>query len=257
MAHPKKIKIENKLLPTGLDFFDLLESTNDYLEALPPAEQVKYIIASREQSGGKGRQGRKWQSGYDKGLWFSFYLNWNRKGQTHLLIFAIALAIRAFLIENGIEENRILLKWPNDVLIDKKKICGILLKTRILNNNISGLIVGIGLNVNYVREDFIPEFSENVTSLRMIDGKKRDIYELLLFAIHSLDQYLYMQHDNDYCNIMKKWREASMKKGDNIYINRLGKEPQAAEYVDVDSDGALIVSIDGREERILSADVGV
>lgn len=257
MAQHKKIIIENKFLPPGLDFFDLLESTNEYLEGLPPAEQVKYIIASREQSGGKGRQGRKWQSGYDKGLWFSFYLDWNRKGQTHLLIFAIALAIRAFLIENGIEENRILLKWPNDVLVDRKKICGILLKTRIMNNNISGLIVGIGLNVNYVKKDFIPELSENVTSLRLIDGKKRDICELLLFAIHSLDQYLYKQHDSGYRNIMNKWREASMKKGDNIYVNRLGKEAQTAEYIDIDSDGALIVSINGHEERILAADVGV
>lgn len=257
MAQSKKIQIENKFLPPGLDLYDLLESTNDYLESLPPSDQIEYIIAAREQSGGKGRQGRKWQSGYDKGLWFSFYLDWNRNGQTHLLIFAVALAIREFLIENGVDQNRILLKWPNDVLVDRKKICGILLKTRISKNKISGLFVGIGLNVNYAKGDFIPEFRDNVSSLRMIDGKKRDIYELLLFAIHSLDRYLYQQHDNGYKNIMSKWREASMKKGDNIYVNRLGKEPRTAEYIDIDSDGALIVSINGCEERILAADVGV
>jgi BirA family biotin operon repressor/biotin-[acetyl-CoA-carboxylase] ligase len=146
--------------------FDSTGSTNDDIRRLAEAGHPEgAVIFAEEQTSGRGRRGRGWEAPKGQGLLFSALLRpgvepalWPRV--THLAALAICRAASPYL------PTRPLIKWPNDVLVHRKKLCGILLESGSHHSE-GFLILGIGLNVNQGRSHFSPELQETATSIHL------------------------------------------------------------------------------------------
>jgi BirA family biotin operon repressor/biotin-[acetyl-CoA-carboxylase] ligase len=154
--------------------FKETNSTND-LAAQAGADGLAegLVIFAEKQRAGRGRLGRSWQSPPRQGLWFSVLLRptapvdfWPE------LTFCAALAVaEAAEAETGCAAT---IKWPNDVLIAGRKVCGILLESHQARPP-GFVVIGIGLNVRQQTEDFAPELRERATSLRLAAGGERNV----------------------------------------------------------------------------------
>ena len=257
MENPRRLKVKNKLLSDTILVYNSVGSTNRLIDDFLAKNKKPPIIVALEQQEGEGRLGRKWISSSGKGLWFSFHLEWKQADDYYILVFAIALAIKNALIKLGIDENLILLKWPNDVLVNRKKIAGILLKSEMRGQEIVGFIVGIGININYDKNDFGESLKDFAISLKMIDNENRDIIKSLISVIEVIDNFLentLKYYSND---ILEMWKRSSLNIGDPIRIQQLNKEPYVGEYYGIDTKGALLVKTKGLIKKILTGDVGV
>ena len=134
----------------NIQWYSSLKSTNEEMKKiLSSGNKLKNysIVATYDQTNGTGRFDRKWISFPNSNLCFSIFIESEKDIKCiPSLTMSSALAVNDFLKSYGVKSN---LKWPNDVLVENKKICGIL-SEHINNakNNIKGVIIGIGLNVN-------------------------------------------------------------------------------------------------------------
>jgi BirA family biotin operon repressor/biotin-[acetyl-CoA-carboxylase] ligase len=149
---------------TPLLYFNEIESTNDYLKKIESAEPL--LVITDYQKNGRGQYGRTWESECSKNLCFSFqfYPKNLAIDQGFKISQSIALALVDSLNE-FIYPEKAYIKWPNDIIIKNKKICGILIEPSIQNNNIQKVVVGIGLNVNQI---LFPENMPNASSLSIL-----------------------------------------------------------------------------------------
>ncbi len=136
-----------------LQWYERLPSTNIFLKerlALEPQLLSGTVVAVRQQTQGKGRRGRDWLSGANENLTFSILLRGEYEPHTlPAAAMAAAISVADLLGTIGVHAD---LKWPNDVLVSEKKICG------ILSEGVpGGIIVGIGLNVNMQTADHIDQ----------------------------------------------------------------------------------------------------
>ena len=160
-------------------------STNTYLKNLLKEKQVKDLscIWALSQTQGRGQQGAKWISEPGKNLTFSVLKKFeNLSSEYHFLLnMAVSLAIFRALKKLYIPDLAV--KWANDILSSKKKICGILIENTLHKEQISSSIIGIGLNVNQVFFNDLP----NVSSLQKIMGHPFDLEEVLLLICQELE----------------------------------------------------------------------
>ena len=160
-------------------------STNTYLKNLLKEKQVKDLscIWALSQIQGRGQQGAKWISEPGKNLTFSVLKKFeNLPSEYHFLLnMEVSLAIFRALKKLYIPDLAV--KWANDILSSKKKICGILIENTLHKEQISSSIIGIGLNVNQVFFNDLP----NVSSLQKIMGHPFDLEEVLLLICQELE----------------------------------------------------------------------
>ena len=160
-------------------------STNTYLKNLLKEKQVKDLscIWALSQTQGRGQQGAKWISEPGKNLTFSVLKKFeNLPSEYHFLLnMEVSLAIFRALKKLYIPDLAV--KWANDILSSKKKICGILIENTLPKEQISSSIIGIGLNVNQVFFNDLP----NVSSLQKIMGHPFDLEEVLLLICQELE----------------------------------------------------------------------
>ncbi|WP_454974653.1 biotin--[acetyl-CoA-carboxylase] ligase [Capnocytophaga gingivalis] len=160
-------------------------STNTYLKNLLKEKQVKDLscIWALSQTQGRGQQGAKWISEPGKNLTFSILKKFeNLSSEYHFLLnMEVSLAIFRALKKLYIPDLAV--KWANDILSSKKKICGILIENTLHKERISASIIGIGLNVNQVFFNDLP----NVSSLQKIMGHPFDLEEVLLLICQELE----------------------------------------------------------------------
>ncbi|WP_273086405.1 biotin--[acetyl-CoA-carboxylase] ligase [Capnocytophaga gingivalis] len=160
-------------------------STNTYLKNLLKEKQVKDLscIWALSQTQGRGQQGAKWISEPGKNLTFSVLKKFeNLPSEYHFLLnMEVSLAIFRALKKLYIPDLAV--KWANDILSSKKKICGILIENTLHKEQISSSIIGIGVNVNQIFFNDLP----NVSSLQKIMGHPFDLEEVLLLICQELE----------------------------------------------------------------------
>jgi BirA family transcriptional regulator, biotin operon repressor / biotin---[acetyl-CoA-carboxylase] ligase len=159
-----------------LHFFEIVASTNSFAQQLvaqnTPAEGT--VIQAAQQTEGRGQLGAKWESNTGQNIMLSIILRptFIAISSQFLLNQAIALGLIDFL--NNYIESGVQLKWPNDILVHGKKISGILIENTIQTSRISSSIVGIGININQVDFENLPQ----ATSLQRETGKQYDLSEI-------------------------------------------------------------------------------
>lgn len=173
MITQKKLqeKFQNLSLVQRIYFFETIDSTNAFGISLVRQNAISgTLILSEEQTQGKGRLGRNWISLRGVGLWFSVILEVKQIEKKPLLSLLFAASLVKILREMDFKAS---VKWPNDVLVNRKKVSGILAQATSRSDLV---VVGIGINVNH---EILPENLPNASSLLLESAEKIDRLELL------------------------------------------------------------------------------
>ena len=212
------------------------------------------LVTAEEQTAGKGRLSRSWHSPKYSGIWMSLILRPEIPFQNapQLTLVAAAAIARAVEKETGIKPE---IKWPNDLLINRKKITGILTELQAESDRIHSVIIGVGMNVNQDPEDFPAELKEIATSLSAESGKKFNrarIISGILFEFEALyEQFL----KEGFLPVKQIWES---------YAVSLGKEIKATlvngvicgRAAGITDEGVLLLEDhDGKIHSIYSADI--
>jgi BirA family biotin operon repressor/biotin-[acetyl-CoA-carboxylase] ligase len=228
-------------------------STNDLAnqKALQGEEEGTVIIAEK-QTEGRGTKGRKWFSISKKGLYLSIILRPRRKDLS-LLPLAFGLAVKDALFEA--ESLDVRLKWPNDLVHSGKKLGGILCEASFIGNEMSHVILGIGINLNHDQSDFPEEISSQATSLKLLLKKNidRDIFLSGLWEILD-DWYHFFLRGKD-IQIIKGFEDCStFSIGEELSVET-ENERFRGEYRGLDLKGRLLLVDKGRERSLLAAEI--
>lgn len=212
------------------------------------------VVFAEEQTGGRGRFGRKWFSPPGKGIWMSVLLRpelpLHHTPQLTLLTgVAVCRAVRAC---TGAEAG---IKWPNDLLIDGRKMCGILLESAVEDHEVRYCIAGIGVDANFDPQDYPEDLRQIATSIKIETGQTVDRTELAAAILTELEHLYFLYQKEGFGVISSLWEALSVSLNRKITVtNPHGVIEGTA--VGLDPSGALIVErLDGERELIVSGEV--
>jgi BirA family biotin operon repressor/biotin-[acetyl-CoA-carboxylase] ligase len=235
--------------------FGNLTSTNDVAAALARAGAIEgTLVVAEEQTRGRGRQGRRWHSPPGTGLWFSIVLRpaFEPAGCSTIPL-AVALGlVNALRLCYAVKAE---IKWPNDVMVDGRKICGILTESEFKGNRVGFVVVGVGLNVLTSSTGFPPELRDTATSLSLESPGGIGRARVLADVLEGIEREYTVLCTNGFEGIRRELL------GHSLLIGRLIKVVTGRGEVvgiahDIDQVGALIVRKDnGSFERIMAGDV--
>lgn len=244
----KKNLISSALLKKII-YLEEVSSTNSYAREIN-AEGDTMIITDN-QSSGKGRFDRVWTSAAGKDLTFTLVFDVKIDiSEMQLINFYSSLTLFETLRDLFRDNTEInfALKWPNDILLNEKKVAGILFEV-INNNPLNRFLIGIGINVNSHIQ--IPELKNIATSLFMISGSETSRDELLMQFLKHFYSSLHRLDDKKL--LLKNWLECSDVKGREVKIRMSNAGlTQTAKILDIECDGMLHVKFDDGEERIVN-----
>jgi BirA family biotin operon repressor/biotin-[acetyl-CoA-carboxylase] ligase len=248
----KEINFDLNTITIGKKIFHFktIDSTNRYARMLIK-ENIDdgTVVIADTQTGGRGRKNRKWSSNIG-GLWFSVILR-PRISSRRGMVVTMAASISVTSSINKLYGLNAEIKWPNDVLINGKKVCGILTEIVTEDDEISSLVVGLGVNVN---NNLGIELKKVATSLKIEIGKDLSIMELLSDIIRNFDKnYVKIKFD-DYAFLKNKWNQYANIIGRKIEVTEENKKTTGV-VIDVDNDGFLILKKGKKKVRIDNGDI--
>lgn len=248
--------LETEYIGQEMYTFEAVRSTNSVAKFLAETGVSEgTIIISETQTGGKGRSGKEWVSPKG-GIWLSIILNPEiSPAKAPLLTLATGVAVRKTLTNFGIESE---IKWTNDILINDKKVCGILTESLAKQNQIEHVIIGIGINADLNIESLPEKFREGSVSLsEVVDEKINKIKGLTAFCKEF--EFIYNKFkEEDFEYILKEWRKYSHTIGKHVKIYQAFGKIIAGYAVGIDYDGALILEkANGKLVRVISGECRV
>jgi BirA family transcriptional regulator, biotin operon repressor / biotin---[acetyl-CoA-carboxylase] ligase len=213
-------RLRTSLLGKSFYHFYTVDSTNAFAARLlthgrPVAAGA--VIVAESQTAGRGRLGRSWHSEREAGLYFSVVLR-PKVPPSLAPLFTLGTAVA---MHNALEAHTRLaidIKWPNDLLIDGKKVCGILAEIQAEVDLIKTMIIGAGVNVN--QESFSADIADRATSLRIASGRMQSRIEILLDFLEEFEG-LYLDFERKGPQrIIDEWtKSSSFAEGRKIEIN--------------------------------------
>jgi len=203
------------------------------------------VVVAQAQTAGRGRRGRLWIDEPGASLLTSIILR-PRLEPARLPTLSLAAGVAVVEALERVTGLKPRLKWPNDVLVDGRKLAGILLESRI---GPSPLVV-LGIGVNLAQRVFPADLAERATSVRLAAGRRVDADALLTALLESLDAWRTRLETEGWAPIRERWRALTETLGRRVSID--GVEGVA---VDVDEDGALIVAEGDVRRRVVAGEV--
>lgn len=249
--------LKTKFIGRKIIHFDDIGSTNSKAKelALSGTEDGTVIIAE-EQTMGKGRLGRNFISPKGKGIWMSIIL----KPDINPLNVSMVTQIGAAAINKAFRELKIdtFIKWPNDILLNKKKFCGILTEMSAELTKVNFIVMGIGINVNVDENDFTKEVKETATSIKIETGKRVDRKEIVSRILNNFEElYEDFIEREDIQRTIDICRENSILMGREIRVIKRGNSINA-KVLDIDDKGELVVQYeDGKVENLISGEISI
>ena len=245
----------NKVIGRDIRVFEETGSTNDVVEKLARDGVGEGVVVFAEsQTKGRGRLGRKWISPGRKGLWFSVLLrpNLHPSAATQLTVAAATALVRGIRSQTGLEPQ---IKWPNDILLNGRKIAGVLTELSAELDRVKHVILGIGVDVNLTTTDFPAELRKLATSLRIESGRTWRRADLAAAMLIELEQDYLRISDGKFGVIADEWERHCATLGHQVSIQMGGRVLQGRAE-SLDPDGALLLRTDhGHLERIIGGDV--
>jgi len=261
--------LKTGIIGSNIIYREEIDSTNNYAKKIA-SEGCKdgTVVVAECQTAGRGRLGRMWDSARNKGIYMSIVLR-PEVAPEDVQIITIAASIAVAEAIRDITGMEAAIKWPNDIILDGKKVCGILTEMSSEMEKVNFLVVGIGLNVNHSREDFPEELANTATSLRIYaeQNSTGTAPAELDFRLNrsSLVKAVLTEMENVYCmvnngntdEVVRQWKEYSVTLGKEVLITS-----KSAEYrgfaKDITKDGRLIVDCsDGVTREVMSGEVKV
>lgn len=245
-----RIALAHVPIITRIHALEAVNSTNDYARKLAQnGAPAGTLVIAREQSAGRGRLDRIWESPANLGLWFSLVLHPKISAQhSGLLGFLPAIALVEVL--HQIYQITAGTKWPNDVWINRKKIAGILCESQVNARQVVFAVIGMGINIYQKLEDF-PEFLRpRATSIQQSTPLRVDAFELLKQLLTLWGDLLWTLESGLTAMIIEHWKKHCVHMQQPIWITG-GPEQFRGKFVDLSPDGAAIIENDhGERKRI-------
>ncbi len=240
-------KIISSMLPDStVVTYSVIDSTNTRAIELAETVDGSILVAAEEQTKGKGRQGKSFYSPAESGVYFSIVIR--PEGELNDVVFVTSAA--AVAVAKTIEEMTELdpkIKWVNDIYVNEKKVCGILVQSIVKNGKVNGLCIGIGVNISTT--EFPDELGARAGSLgREID---RNIFvakvtkRMLAFASNI--------EDKSYLDYYKK-KSCVIGREIKYYENNV---EHSAKAIGIDDNANLIVSENGQTKNLSSGEISV
>jgi len=225
-------------------------STNDLAKELAGYGAVEgTVVVAEKQTAGRGRLSRGWVSPKG-GLWFSVVLRPELKPAEAVgLVFMAGLAVAEVLHE--LYAVKAETKWPNDVLVKGRKVCGILTEMNTTGEKVNYVTVGIGVNANFdVEKAFPEELRANATSLENELGRKVRLEELFKALLEKLENIYELFLKEGFAPVLGKWKKYAGFLGCQVEVTS-ETEKLVGLALDVANDGALVVRLeDGTVKRV-------
>ena len=237
-------------------YFDATDSTNIQARRLAEAHAPHgTLVVSDRQDGGKGRRGRSWASPSGVGIWMSLIL----RPKIDPSLASMLTLVAALAVREGIREETglsPLIKWPNDLVLNGKKICGILTEMSTELMEIQYVITGIGINVN--QREFPPEIRDTATSLSLEAGRSFRRSSLIAAILKAFEKdYAAFLKTGDLSLLLEEYNACLVNRGKEVCIlDPSGEYRAVAEGID--ESGSLLVTLpDGTRREIISGEVSV
>ena len=211
------------------------------------------VVISEKQTKARGRSGKNWESPLG-GVWLSIILNPNvNHSKIPLITLATGVAVENTLKRIGVKNAEI--KWPNDILIHGKKVCGILTEAITSFNTIESVIIGVGIDANISIENFPEELRENMTTLNDEIGEKVGENLLIKLFLEEFEKISEQFINEEYETILKEWRKNSYTIGKIVEVHEPFSKPYDGYVLGISRDGSLVVEkIDGTLEKVISGE---
>lgn len=236
-------------------FREKIDSTNNEAKRLAEAgaEQGTLVIAE-EQGAGKGRRGRSWSSPRGTGVWMTVILKPEfPPSQASMLTLVAAMAVEEGIRKaTGLETG---IKWPNDIVVNGKKVCGILTEMSTELDYINYVVIGIGINVNV--EEFPEEISNTATSLYLETGKKISRAPIIVEIWKAFEQFYGLFVKNADLSLVKNaYEERLLNLGKEVCVLAPKGEWRGISK-GIDSMGRLLVEpLEGANREVKAIDSG-
>jgi BirA family biotin operon repressor/biotin-[acetyl-CoA-carboxylase] ligase len=199
-------------IPIKFVYLDTVDSTNNYVAKMVHDGTIDHgtVVLADYQVQGRGQRGTNWQSLSGENVTATLFLRWKsmRAEEQFRISMLIAIGVCKFLRNFNIEAE---IKWPNDILVNNKKIGGILIENQMKQSLVSSSIIGIGFNVN---QTYFPK-EITAVSLTQLTGKREDtrLITLQLFqeigqTIHQYIDYPFSWLERTYCSFLKGFNQA-------------------------------------------------
>ncbi|WP_445735468.1 biotin--[acetyl-CoA-carboxylase] ligase [Mariniflexile sp.] len=188
-----------------------IDSTNSYLRNLCVQEPIADYTAvmAKKQTQGRGQMGTVWSSQTAKNLTFSVYKDVSKFNLEYPFYISMVTALALIKSLQFFSISKLSVKWPNDILSENKKICGILIENVVKQNKFHASFIGIGLNVNQTEFDNLPQAS----SLKLISGRVYDLDEIAHVVIKNLKYYFHVLK-NEQFDVLKDEYESYLFRKD-------------------------------------------
>lgn len=251
-------------IETGLDtawaghpcmYLDTVDSTN--LTARQLAAQGAphgTLVVAGEQTAGRGRRGRGWEAAKDENIMMTLLVQPKLPGERLpqlSLVCAIAVA-RGIEHATGLAAQ---IKWPNDVVVEGKKVCGMLLEMTGKDGAADCVAAGVGINVH--QRVFPEAFAQTASSLDVLGGARFDRAEIIRAFLRAFETRCGQLERGDWAVLMEEYRMLSATLGKRVRVIGLDGE-FVGRAVALEEKGALVVeTADGRQRTVLAGDVSV
>jgi len=247
---------ETSIVGKELIVVESVSSTNTKLAEIISSETEEgTVLVSDAQTGGKGRLGRKWFSPGGTNIYVSVFFEPEiQPNYSPVFTFIASLALADTLKFFDFTPE---IKWPNDILINNKKVSGVLTEMKLKGDKLDFIIVGIGLNVNMTKDiiaQSLPEEKEKITSLYIENGNEFNREYVLSKLINSLDRYYLKFLREGIHSIVAEWTIEWGKMNEMISIDVTG-EIVTGIVRKVDSYGYIFIEKpDGSLEKVIAGD---
>lgn len=245
--------LETKSLGRNCFCFESLDSTSTYIRKMWKELKSGHTVIAKEQQLGRGRNGKSFYSPKHDGLYFSVLLKENKYINDPLFTVKMSYAV-CMAIDALTETTQAKIKWVNDIYAENKKIAGILCEA-LKENDICGIILGIGINFSVDKAAVPSELKGKIGSLRDITKKKLKKEKLCAFILNEIEK-LYDAKVSD-AEFVEKYKERSNVLGREIKVLK-GTEQLRAAALDISDDAGLIVRYEsGITEKLSSGEISI
>ena len=250
LLDPDKIKanLKTKRIGGKILVYDSTSSTNDIAaEYARNKRSDGLVIFAEEQTAGRGRTGSQWLSGRADSILCSIILTDSRVS-AELLSLTCAVAVAETIGETGGSHAKI--KWPNDIMLNGKKVAGILLESKV-DKGCNTFIIGIGINCHQKKDSFSVQIQPNATSLDAESNSVSDRILLTKRLLTSIDQWLETAEKNGE-KVIDQWRELSIQLGHRMTLLFNGAS-FTGHCIGIDPEEGLILQLDTGGVRMFNA----